>query len=206
MEKLMSVKSWLCVSAVMSTMLGAIGGANASVVSYDISGLDALGTAYQAHVTLDVSGGFATGGTGTIDGANFGGTQPLSLITLATPGADFGGLVGFHSTGGHTISGFDNAVPISTNGFLFALSSTPVWGEDALFGFYGNGSGGYQSAFFGWVGDGPNEWGYNIAANVTVSAVPEPSTWAMMILGFAGVGFMAYRRTRKDQGLALAAA
>jgi PEP-CTERM motif len=26
------------------------------------------------------------------------------------------------------------------------------------------------------------------------SAVPEPSTWAMMILGFMGVGFMAYRR------------
>jgi PEP-CTERM motif len=38
------------------------------------------------------------------------------------------------------------------------------------------------------------------------AAVPEPSTWAMMILGFAGVGFMAYRRSRKDQGLALAAA
>ena len=30
------------------------------------------------------------------------------------------------------------------------------------------------------------------------AAVPEPSTWAMMILGFAGVGFMAYRR--KKQG------
>jgi hypothetical protein len=29
------------------------------------------------------------------------------------------------------------------------------------------------------------------------SAVPEPSTWAMMILGFAGVGFMAYRRKSK---------
>jgi hypothetical protein len=27
-----------------------------------------------------------------------------------------------------------------------------------------------------------------------VGAVPEPSTWAMMILGFAGIGFMAYRR------------
>jgi hypothetical protein len=27
-----------------------------------------------------------------------------------------------------------------------------------------------------------------------VSAVPEPSTWAMLILGFAGVGYMAYRR------------
>jgi hypothetical protein len=26
------------------------------------------------------------------------------------------------------------------------------------------------------------------------AAVPEPSTWAMLLLGFAGVGFMAYRR------------
>ena len=40
----------------------------------------------------------------------------------------------------------------------------------------------------------------------SVPPVPEPSTWAMMILGFAGVGFMAYRRSRKDNGLALAAA
>jgi hypothetical protein len=29
------------------------------------------------------------------------------------------------------------------------------------------------------------------------SAVPEPSTWAMMLLGFAGVGFIAYRRKSK---------
>ncbi|MBN8992916.1 MAG: PEP-CTERM sorting domain-containing protein [Rhizobiales bacterium] len=34
---------------------------------------------------------------------------------------------------------------------------------------------------------------------ITVSpAVPEPSTWAMMILGFAGIGFMAYRRKSKQ--------
>ena len=26
------------------------------------------------------------------------------------------------------------------------------------------------------------------------ASVPEPSTWAMMILGFFGIGFMAYRR------------
>jgi PEP-CTERM motif len=31
-------------------------------------------------------------------------------------------------------------------------------------------------------------------AATAVAAVPEPSTWAMMLLGFAGVGFMAYRR------------
>jgi PEP-CTERM motif len=28
-------------------------------------------------------------------------------------------------------------------------------------------------------------------------AVPEPSTWAMMLLGFAGLGFLAYRRQEK---------
>jgi hypothetical protein len=34
----------------------------------------------------------------------------------------------------------------------------------------------------------------NAGLDLTISAVPEPSAWAMMILGFAGVGFMAYRR------------
>lgn len=30
--------------------------------------------------------------------------------------------------------------------------------------------------------------------DVSVGAVPEPSTWAMMILGFLGIGFLAHRR------------
>ena len=34
-----------------------------------------------------------------------------------------------------------------------------------------------------------------------VDAVPEPSTWAMMILGFAGIGFMAYRRRNQSASL-----
>jgi PEP-CTERM motif len=39
----------------------------------------------------------------------------------------------------------------------------------------------------------------SFAANAVpvTPGVPEPSTWAMMILGFAGVGFMAYRRKSK---------
>jgi hypothetical protein len=32
--------------------------------------------------------------------------------------------------------------------------------------------------------------------SISEAAVPEPSTWAMMALGFAGLAF-AYRRTRK---------
>jgi hypothetical protein len=35
----------------------------------------------------------------------------------------------------------------------------------------------------------------NRTGAITLTAgVPEPSTWAMMLLGFAGLGFMAYRR------------
>jgi hypothetical protein len=50
---------------------------------------------------------------------------------------------------------------------------------------------------------------YGIAGDsVTIkditAAVPEPSTWAMMILGFMGVGFMAYRRKQNDSTFRLA--
>jgi hypothetical protein len=37
-----------------------------------------------------------------------------------------------------------------------------------------------------------------------ISGVPEPSTWAMVILGFAGVGFMAYRRKQNGPALRVA--
>jgi len=30
-----------------------------------------------------------------------------------------------------------------------------------------------------------------------VSSVPEPSTWAMMLIGFAGLGFAGYRSTQR---------
>ncbi len=36
----------------------------------------------------------------------------------------------------------------------------------------------------------------------SIRAVPEPSTWAMLLLGFAGVGFITYRR-RKSAALAV---
>ena len=36
-----------------------------------------------------------------------------------------------------------------------------------------------------------------------IGSVPEPSTWAMLMIGFAGVGFMAYRQKSK-QGIRLA--
>jgi hypothetical protein len=55
---------------------------------------------------------------------------------------------------------------------------------------------------------GLNAGGYDVGLdNVSISAmgaVPEPSTWAMMLLGFFGLGFMAYRRKQSEPQLRLA--
>ena len=40
------------------------------------------------------------------------------------------------------------------------------------------------------------------AGPITVLTVPEPSTWAMMLLGFAGLGFAGYRKSRRRADLA----
>jgi PEP-CTERM motif len=43
---------------------------------------------------------------------------------------------------------------------------------------------------------------YLIAPDITPPAVPEPSTWAMMLLGFAGLGYAGYRQRQKLAGVA----
>lgn len=43
----------------------------------------------------------------------------------------------------------------------------------------------------------PTEAGHALAAEYALAAIPEPSTWAMMLLGFAGLGFMGYKASRK---------
>jgi hypothetical protein len=48
----------------------------------------------------------------------------------------------------------------------------------------------------GAVGDPPTITQFNAAFSLSGSPVPEASTWAMMLLGFAGLGFAAYRKSR----------
>jgi PEP-CTERM motif-containing protein len=55
--------------------------------------------------------------------------------------------------------------------------------------------GAYFAEFSGTSGGSPIHLA--IDGTATALATPEPQTWAMMILGFAGVGFMAYRRKAK---------
>jgi len=41
-------------------------------------------------------------------------------------------------------------------------------------------------------GDGSGDG--RVPMTTSLGAVPEPPTWVMMILGFVGLGYMAYRR------------
>jgi hypothetical protein len=104
----------------------------------------------------------------------------------------------YQASGGLELFGNDNVIPITANGITFGTNAP-------------GGSGGYTLQFLlggefgecaasvvcGAIG-GPGIADLDRLGPTTVSAVPEPSTWAMMILGFLGVGFMAYRR--KNEG------
>lgn len=54
--------------------------------------------------------------------------------------------------------------------------------------------------FFQYLAAASSDWsaadgeGVRLFVDGTVSAVPEPATWAMMLIGFSGVGFLGYRR------------
>ncbi len=74
----------------------------------------------------------------------------------------------------------------SNNGYDFADSKYTRYSVDST-----NGIGGFRIRPFGSEG--------NVSIDdlsATIAAVPEPSTWAMMILGFAGVAYMTYRRRK----------
>jgi phospholipase/lecithinase/hemolysin len=60
-----------------------------------------------------------------------------------------------------------------------------------------------QDEFLSWDGLHPTEGGHMLAADLAYALVaPEPSTWAMMLVGFAGLGFAGWRARRRATGIA----
>ena len=50
--------------------------------------------------------------------------------------------------------------------------------------------------------NGINDAGQVVGESFTPAPIPEPSTWAMMLLGFAGLAFGGYRRARAGHAIA----
>jgi len=169
----------------------------------------------SASITYDLTLGPSAVGTITTDGST-GVLQTANIldfnITL-TVGSGTATLLGPLSGANYLQFGTDN----QNNSLAFTATPTSLFFDFAATGgtpyliFQGNGT---YLCFNGAVGNCSGNAGSlaiyaggelvtHINANIEIAtvavagAVPEPSTWAMMILGFAGVGFMAYRRKSK---------
>jgi hypothetical protein len=86
-----------------------------------------------------------------------------------------------------TPGGVDGVFSLS-NGFTSNPIPTTAFGPAQFEGFVSD------TAFNTITLTVPTDGFFVFDLTTAVAAVPEPSTWAMMLLGFLGVGFMAYRK------------
>lgn len=136
--------------------------------------------------------------------------------TASTPGQS--GPDGFNpnpftppgSTITNSIAGGTVGTYTSTNGSAFALVGTYLNGSPFTIGSNDTITipFGVTTLYLGFADasgfQGPSGYYQDNAGSlqVTISAVPEPTTWAMMLLGFCGLGFLAYRKQHPSLRLA----
>jgi hypothetical protein len=143
---------------------------------------------------------------------NAGNTTPATVSLIGLNAVDLDGSTGYgNSPAGVLVSNVSFAPGNYTVTFALAGNLRGNVAQTTLFGFETNAPGvitapssqpytWYSETFFDASGPlifedlGPSDQQGNLLADVTI--VPEASTWAMMMLGFAGLGFAAYRRAR----------
>jgi hypothetical protein len=193
----------------------ALGGVAAAGVLASVVGAQAA--VIPGPVLTDDDGGWTTAGIGfmALDNSHLTSfvfqNQGAADTVVLTDGA--GNILDSLSTPAGTPSYTASVDWSLTSGDTYFLLQTS--GPNALFASYGaslpsnsdiaitlSGTFAYStgdaaSNLEGW---GSNEYwaGFN---NITTSTstIPEPSTWAMMLLGFAGLGYAAVRRAGKDR-------
>jgi hypothetical protein len=148
--------------------------------------------------------GFASGGQ-AVDAIDFGPFTVAPIltdlqVTLTEPGSsavsDFVNIdpLFFTDLNGATIlTGLDvtlvsdNESPLNVGDGQFVLAETGSWQNLSPF----------VKQFYGWTFPIPD---VNVMSDV--SDVPETSVWAMLLIGFAGLGFAGYRRAPKAPAFA----
>jgi PEP-CTERM motif len=198
-------RSLLSISMLAIASVACIGGAHAGVT---LSGTGTIpGDVVLAGGTV-APGNSGAPGVLTITG-NFTDTLPGELdIVLATPPSELavdgkasllGNLTvslaeGFSLTSGETFDVVEAGDGVTDGLTSFSFDGAACEAVGGAFKCTGG-------DIFSWsVVPGTTVAGMNpedLVLSVTVPQVPEPSTWAMMLAGFAGVGFLSRRASRK---------
>jgi hypothetical protein len=130
-----------------------------------------------------------------LDGTTGNGNVPAGILlsknSLAAGTYD----VSFWLAGNLRTASENQSVEVVLNNIVLETITPTSWNQP--FKLYSNNFStlGGQLSF---VDTGPSNQQGDLLALVNVTAVPESSTWAMMILGFLGVGFLAYRRNHNQ--------
>jgi hypothetical protein len=142
----------------------------------------------------------------TVTGADY--SSPITFTLPASPTPDF---INTNSFGFDSVQIHTNSISEHVYGLTFYTSAEQGGFEDTLGlgGFSGPDvfllsgpqlfSGSTSNPYF--VPGAYSVLSENVFQDtVTLTAVPEPSTWSMLLLGFAGLGFARYR-ARKNVGV-----
>jgi hypothetical protein len=145
-------------------------------------GTNGAGYSYNTPTTV--------GGPFTPNPGNFPGTYNYeATCTNSTAGKICGGPFTFKVSGATTSDPFIIGSP--SGGGPFSADSVAFVADLSIAA--GTSGCDFDSACTGYVG-----------SSLVSTGVPEPSTWAMMIIGFAGLAFAGYRRAKKSASSAAA--
>ncbi len=130
------------------------------------------------------------------DDVSFRRNTPFDLVSFYLTGAWNNGLE-------VTVTGFRQGVQVDSTTFTVNTSAPTLetlnWDVNGVsFHSFGGTSAGYDGHGYQFVLDNLTTMPLTQPSTefLSLSGVPEPSTWAMMLLGFAGLGLVGYRRAR----------
>jgi hypothetical protein len=212
----------LLTTALVGAALLGMAQANSAVITWDLGtpagllGVSQNYTAGSPSITITA--------TGFINGNFANPANKTDLFGKAAGGDEVGLGLNDDPSGEHELNGTNwiqlnitNAVAAGVHGLSFIMDSTtgctvlPCSTGDSWRVFGSNSATSLGAQLPGLIGfdEGSHSLptGFDfinfqaVSGNVLVSSIsgtiPEPSTWAMMLLGFAGLGYVGFRRTRK---------
>ena len=173
-----------------------------TIILFNGTGKFSDGTTLTGTMNVDVSAGCVVGSAGCPGGGS-GSPGAPSFMVSAYPSETFilGANPGFVAVNTVELPLISHPFCCGDLSMQVSFTTPEVAGVGTLVGYDGGPITGGQV-----VADCGTNGVCNLHSALTGSfkpesagAVPEPSTWAMMLVGFAGVGFVGYRRTRRGR-------